>query len=61
MLDANNNPTGMTTTITPIEQYRRALENLPGAHQPPIKSQQARRWFRMRSGGWAFTARIRSS
>lgn len=30
MLDAGNNPTGVTTTITPIEQYRRALENLPG-------------------------------
>jgi hypothetical protein len=30
MLDANNNPTGMTTAITPIEQYRRALLNLPG-------------------------------
>lgn len=29
-LDANNNPTGATTTITPIEQYRRALKSLPG-------------------------------
>jgi Carboxypeptidase regulatory-like domain len=29
-LDANNNPTGQTTTITAIEQYRRALSNLPG-------------------------------
>jgi len=29
-LDANNNPTGATITITPIEQYRRALETLPG-------------------------------
>ncbi len=29
-LDANNNPTGQTTTITGIEQYRRALLNLPG-------------------------------
>jgi hypothetical protein len=29
-LDANNDPTGVTTTITPIEQYRRALLNLPG-------------------------------
>jgi hypothetical protein len=30
MLDANNNPTGQTTTISGIEQYRRALLNLPG-------------------------------
>jgi len=30
VLDANNNPTGQTETITPIEQYRRALLNLPG-------------------------------
>jgi len=29
-LDANNNPTGRNTTITGIEQYRRALNNLPG-------------------------------
>lgn len=29
-LDANNNPTGETETITPIEQYRRALLDLPG-------------------------------
>jgi hypothetical protein len=30
MLDANNNPTGQTTTISGIEQYRRALLDLPG-------------------------------
>jgi len=30
VLDVNNNPTGQTTTITAIEQYRRALLNLPG-------------------------------
>ena len=30
VLDANNNPTGETTTITPIEQYRRAVLNFPG-------------------------------
>jgi len=30
VLDANNNPTGQTTTITAIEQYRRTLLNLPG-------------------------------
>ena len=30
VLDANNNPTGQTQTITPIEQYRRALFDLPG-------------------------------
>jgi hypothetical protein len=30
MLDANNNPTGETTTITALEQYRRAVLNLPG-------------------------------
>ncbi len=30
VLDANNNPTGGAETITPIEQYRRALLNLPG-------------------------------
>lgn len=29
-LDANNNPTGDTTTITAIEQFRRAMLNLPG-------------------------------
>ena len=29
-LDANNNPTGQTTTIDGIEQYRRALLSLPG-------------------------------
>jgi Carboxypeptidase regulatory-like domain len=29
-LDSNNNPTGETTTITALEQYRRALLNLPG-------------------------------
>jgi hypothetical protein len=30
VLDSNNGPTGTTETITPIEQYRRALLNLPG-------------------------------
>lgn len=30
VLDASNNPTGATTTITPIEQYRRALLGLAG-------------------------------
>ncbi len=30
VLDANNQPTGATTTITPIQQYQRALQNLPG-------------------------------
>jgi hypothetical protein len=30
VLDANNNPTGQTETIAPIEQYRRALLNLAG-------------------------------
>jgi hypothetical protein len=30
LLDANNNPTGETTTITAIEQYRRAVASLPG-------------------------------
>jgi hypothetical protein len=30
VLDANNNPTGQTTSISGIEQYRRALLNLPG-------------------------------
>ena len=30
MLDANNHPTSQTTTISGIEQYRRALLNLPG-------------------------------
>ena len=29
-LDANNTPTGRVTTISSIEQYRRALSNLPG-------------------------------
>jgi Carboxypeptidase regulatory-like domain len=29
-LDANNNPTGQTTTISAMEQYRRALLNFPG-------------------------------
>ncbi|WP_254061309.1 carboxypeptidase regulatory-like domain-containing protein [Granulicella sp. L60] len=31
-LDANNHPTGQTTTITAIEQYRRAQFNLPGGN-----------------------------
>ena len=30
VLDANNNPTGETTTISALEQYRRALLDLPG-------------------------------
>jgi len=30
VLDANNSPTGQTTTISALEQYRRALLNLPG-------------------------------
>lgn len=30
VLDANNNPTGQTTTISALEQYRRARSNLPG-------------------------------
>jgi len=30
VLGANNNPTGETTTITAIEQYRRAVASLPG-------------------------------
>ena len=30
VLDANNNPTGQTTTITPLQQYQRALQGLPG-------------------------------
>ena len=30
VLDARNDPTGQTTTISGIEQYRRALNNLPG-------------------------------
>jgi len=30
VLDASNNPTGETTTISGLEQYRRALLNLPG-------------------------------
>lgn len=30
VLDASNDPTGQTTTISGIEQYRRALLNLPG-------------------------------
>ena len=30
VLDANNDPTGATTTISGLEQYRRALLNLPG-------------------------------
>jgi hypothetical protein len=29
-LDANNSPTGETTTITALEQYRRAVQSLPG-------------------------------
>ncbi len=32
VLDANNNPTGRTETIKPIDQYRRALQNLPGGN-----------------------------
>lgn len=30
VLDGNNNPTGQTTTITALQQYQRALLNLPG-------------------------------
>jgi hypothetical protein len=30
VLDANNNPTGQTETITGLEQYRRAILGLPG-------------------------------
>jgi hypothetical protein len=30
VLDDNGNPTGQTTTITSLEQYRRALASLPG-------------------------------
>ena len=30
VLDANNQPDGATTTITPIQQYQRALQDLPG-------------------------------
>jgi hypothetical protein len=30
VLDANNNPTGQITTISALEQYRRALLSLPG-------------------------------
>lgn len=30
VLDANDNPTSQTTTISALEQYRRALLNLPG-------------------------------
>lgn len=30
MLDSNNNPTGQTTSITGMQQYQRALLNLPG-------------------------------
>lgn len=32
VLDADNNPTGQTTTISGIEQYHRALLNLPGGN-----------------------------
>jgi hypothetical protein len=31
VLDANNEPTGQTTTISALEQYQRALFSLPGA------------------------------
>jgi hypothetical protein len=30
VLDANNRPTGQTTVITALQQYSRALDNLPG-------------------------------
>ena len=36
VLDSNNNPTTQTETITPIEQYRRALLNLAGGARRPI-------------------------
>jgi hypothetical protein len=29
-LDSNNNPTGQTTAVTPLQQYQRALQVLPG-------------------------------
>ena len=43
VLDANNNSTGQTTTISGMEQYRRALLNLPVERRPHIRSQQERR------------------
>lgn len=30
VLDANNQPTGQTKDLTPLQQYQRALQNLPG-------------------------------
>lgn len=32
VLDSNNNPTGQIETITPLEQYRRAVLHLPGGN-----------------------------
>jgi hypothetical protein len=29
-LDSNNKPTGQTTSVTPLQQYQRALQSLPG-------------------------------
>jgi hypothetical protein len=37
VLDANNNPTDETTTITAIEQYRRAVASLPGGTPTTIQ------------------------
>jgi len=37
ILDSNNQPTGQTTTISALEQYYRALSNLPGG--PPTTYQ----------------------
>jgi hypothetical protein len=37
VLDANNNPTGETTTINALEQYRRSLLNLPGGAPTTFK------------------------
>jgi len=38
VLDANNNATSATTTITGLEQYRRALLNLPGGNPTQYSS-----------------------
>ncbi len=55
MLDANNNPTGETTTITAIEQYRRAVASLPGGTPTTFRRTAELRSCPSLNGGWLCT------
>ena len=45
VLDQNNQPTGQTTTISGIEQYRRALLNLPGGSPTTYEITRSATWL----------------